>query len=504
MKKLFGAIPEHVDAVLELAYHNGKDNVYPINVPIKEGGNIEEVVSGRMSSVKMAEKNVPWLTDGIAREATKAKALPALTFRVDVPQGWAPLNVHVEQNMSRVVGELLEDLGVKERHSTVFCKVARSAIARQLIPAASAEVQVSINGWKEPKLMYIDLHDGDDAITAVQAMEGRNQLSQSQKDYLARDLQKRLDDEFSKVPEETVLMNLGGLNVSLPIFQGEPWQEAIERAKQYPVWGDPLTQREMDLLEQQAREIFVELGIAPALEFNISMKERGSLSFPLYIDETIPEAVDRFAGIHNLTKRQMLKVTKLVQHKAVASRIFPAFAVNVTVQGGKAPLRFYHGQSINTTIKEFGRVHGFSKKRIERLIRDVIFRAKRARVVPLFVTNYTVNGVSRRVALYHGDKIGVVASRVANKHGLDVQGLHKTLMSRARELRVVPVWSVPIKVMSGGSEAKVFVDIYQGDDIGLVAKGFISSRGLGIDPGLMANIVRSQIAVGGEDSKGIT
>lgn len=503
-QKLFGISKGRADAVLHVSHRNGKQNDSPIRVPLEEGSNVQEAVPGQMVNSGLEGENPHSLIDGISREATKARVLPALTFRLDVPQGWAPVNIPLGRNMSMIVEDLLDNLGIKERHNAVFCKVARAAIAHQLIPAASAEVHVSVKGWRGPKVMYIDLHDGDDGSIAVQAMEGRELLSTSQKEYLARDLQRRLDDEFSKLPEETVLMILGGVNVSLPIFQGDHWQDAIDRAIEYPVWGDPLTQKEMDLLGQQAKEMFIELGVAPALEFNISMNGLGTLLFPLYVDETVPEAVERFAGIHNLSNPQISQVTKLAQQKAVTAQIIPAFSVNVTVKGGKVPLVFYYGQNIKSTVQKFGNLQGFSTKKIERLIRDIGFRAKRARAVPLFFSNFVAKGVARRVPLYHVDKIGTVASMIVKKHGIDYQKLYSKLLSDARKLRVVPMWSIPLKVNVGLGEERVFLDIYQGDDIDLLVKDFISNRSLSIDPYMVANIVKSQISLGGGDSKGIT
>ncbi|GMH45964.1 hypothetical protein BSKO_13928 [Bryopsis sp. KO-2023] len=496
VRKVMGKHKGKSVAVLELAYQR-QGQVIPMVISVREGFSIDEIAEEAADKAGVLPEDSVMVYDGIVQEAAKLRVLPALSFKVNGPDGWAPLNIFAGDNMSAVVEHFVEDMGVRDKHDLVFCEVVKSAIRRQLIPAASAEVKVLDPGWLGPEIMYVDLHDGDDVSAAVESMGMYYDLKPSHKDVIAREVQRSLDAQLIRVPGETVLVSLGGINVSFPIFEGEDWRFVIERAKEYPVWGDPLSEAEGKLLEETARHLFAEVGVAPVLEFMVKVKHRGELRFSMYRDETMAEATERFIKMHGLSEAQSHKIKNLVRRKAVSNRLLPAFSVNVTIPGGRTPLRFFAGDNLNSTVEVFGKLHGFSDKRINRLTRDALVRAGKARVLPVLVFNYTVDGDMHTIKLFQGDKIRDVVGRLAAKQkNLNADRLKEIAMARAQELRLIPLQTVPVMVMSGVGIEEVSIDVFRGDNVDLLAREFVSTRGLSLDADLLANIVKSQLSGG--------
>eukprot|EP00959_Pyramimonas_sp_CCMP1952_P135595 2836969-Pyramimonas_sp.AAC.1 len=175
-------------------------------------------------------------------------------------------------------------------------------------------------------------------------------------------------------------------------------------------------------------------GLMPKAEFPI-MVDGVQRLLPLFVGETVPQAVDRFVRTHGLDASAAEKLREGVKARAEEEGVSPIAAYTVKVRDQEVTLPLFKGSKVSDAVANFGKTHGLTEQDVQALQKDVQKNLQAKGLAPLVEFKFDIGGRQAVLPLFTGQNVTDMVTRFGEAYGIGSQAREEIFAEVNRVLK---------------------------------------------------------------------
>ena len=341
----------------------------------------------------------------------------------------------------------------------------------------------------------------DNLASAVEAFSESHALSPHQTQALLTAARAQAVEAGALPMAEYSYTAADGRALQLPIYAGASVRSAVSALAA----AQGLDTSEADAIYEDVTKQLVAKRLAPALTLTVPLAAGGEAPLTVLIEETVPDALERFAARYGAPSEGPAALTARVTRALIDARLLPILEAVVGVGGGGAelPIRMFAGESPEAVAAAFVSQHGLHPEGegegegngeasssssikdekaalVTQLAQHLRRRLVASRAVPVSEVPVTVDGTPKVLPFYEGDTIGAVVDAFALKEGIPEASRPDLLAAVHRQLasdRIIPLITINATVQG----TPLTLVVFEGDQPRDVAEKVLASAGLDVE-----------------------